>query len=211
MKEFQFTTSDGITIFGIRNDPDEPTKRILCFHMRPATKESYIPFMTQAEDLGWLCHAIDFRGHGQSTQHNTLDNNRFTPQDRQKYKIDAADAYALLNETGPVNALVGASIGANIALQLQAENNTAKSVLLSAGLDYWGVVSLPFAQQLKPFQSSYIIATHEDNQTAQDAQKLYSVIPSNQKKIDIYDGSEHGTSILDNHPERVQKIINFLQ
>lgn len=217
MKKFDFYTSDGVLLSGIANEPKEVTKRILCLHMMPAEKESYLAFMEKVEPLGWLCHAIDFRGHGGSTKQGDeiLDYHDFTAEGHKKYMIDASESLSMLREGKAVDAIIGASIGANVALRLQEQESVPYAVLLSPGTDYHGVTTLDVAGRLVSSQSVYIIATKEDERAAGNAavmaQEIFEVISTTKKKIDIYGGSKHGTDILDGYGERMDKVIEFLQ
>jgi pimeloyl-ACP methyl ester carboxylesterase len=214
MESFSITTTDAITLSLIKNNPAVVSCCVLCLPMMPATKESYIPLLQALEKTDCLAWAIDFRGHGESTNGGTLDYRQFEDIDHQKYRIDAYEALMQLSEEGDVTAIIGASIGANIALELQADFEVPKTVLLSPGLDYWGIETIPPAKTLTKEQSCYIITSQEVRQSGKhmkgEAQEIFNSLKTTDKKIDIYPGTEHGTDIIKDSPERMKKIVEFL-
>lgn len=209
MEKFYFMTSDAVQIVGAKNNPTTITKRILCLHSMPQTKEAYASFMTKVEPLGWLVYAIDFRGHGESTGDGALTYPDFSPAEHQKYKLEAYEAFRLLSQHGTVDAIMGASIGANLAPILQEENEVPASVLLSAGLNYYGVEPLPAVQKLEPTQRIFLMTAQEDGQTATAAQALYDAAPCQTKQIEIVAGALHGEPLLDD-AANLKKVVDFL-
>jgi pimeloyl-ACP methyl ester carboxylesterase len=215
MEKFTVISSDGITICGIKNNPPREEKRIVCLHMMPATKESYTAFMQEAQGYNWLVVAIDFRGHGESTQRGTLDYTRFTDEDHHRYKLDAYATAHTVGEGHAVDAIIGASIGANIALQLQVDMEVTKTVLLSPGINYKGVEALPAAGNITSGQAVYIITSEEVRQSgspmADEAQTIFDACNTPHKQIDRYPGTEHGTDIVIENTIRTEKIVAFLK
>lgn len=214
MKTFSFLTSDQVTISGMCNNPSSVSKRMLCLHMMPATKESYIPLMKEAEKNNWLAWALDFRGHGESTNKGELDYNQFSSTEHQNYFIDALEAVKQMTKDGEqLDAVIGASIGANIAAKVQEHYNTAKSVLLSPGIDYHGVSPTNALKNTQENQSVLIVSSAHDRNvpTAADmAKQLYELTTTPNKQIEIYDGDQHGTDILTAHKTCMEKAVNFL-
>jgi pimeloyl-ACP methyl ester carboxylesterase len=212
MEKFSYKTPDGVTIHGIHNSPSSIAKTVICFHMMPATKESYIPLMQELEKVSWLAAAIDFRGHGESTENRTLDWHNFDEDEHQKYLIDAEALYEEMLKMGKIDALVGASIGANISLVMQAKYKIASSVLLSPGLEYHGIETIPSAKHLDYNQSCYIVAAEEKRspQLPREAQILFNTLVTSQKQIDIYPEDLHGTNIINDYPDRINKVVTWL-
>ncbi len=215
MRSFSFTTRDNVPIAAWANEPPICQKRLVCFHMMPATKESFRPFMAASEKRGWLVWAIDFRGHGESVAGGRLDYRHFDAQAHRQYVIEAQQVLKLLGETGEVHAIVGASIGANIAAVLQAEHELKKSVLLSPGLDYGGIKPQPALQRLAPTQEVIIFAGKGDvgrgGQAVAMAQTLFDATATPEKRLEIVDGTAHGTDIWLEHPATLQETLEFLE
>lgn len=172
--------------------------------------------MEQVEPLGWQCYAIDFRGHGESTQSGSLDYQKFSNEEHQEYKIEVTQLIMHASAGGKLDAIIGASIGANFAVITQHEHTIPKTVLLSPGLDYYGVIPQNSLKNLRTEQAIYFVAAQEDIRksganAAEMAQELFDLCSTPNKKIDIYPGNEHGTDIINNHPDRMQKVIEFFQ
>jgi len=88
-------------------------------------------------------------------------------------------------------AVVGASIGANVAFNYAASDSDVKTaVLLSPGLDYRGlnIVNTRFS---KPF---LVVASNDDVYSANSAQELKNRNPS--ASLLIYQDAGHGTNMF---------------
>lgn len=214
MTSFTITTEDQIIIQAIANAPSTVSGGLLCFHMMPATKESYAPILEAVSKKNILAWAIDFRGHGESTNNGKLDYHGFSDLDHQNYILDARAAYREMKKSITPSIVIGASIGANIALQLQVEFSIPRSILLSPGQDYRGVQTLPSAAKLTEDQSCLIIASNEIKQsgksTKDEAETIYKTVSTPQKEIKIYANTAHGTQILDVDATAFDEVIKFI-
>ena len=229
MKEerMQLTTKDGVVLYGIfvpalNNPPVGGAPAIVLLHMMPAVKESWAAFQAVGSQAGFQSLAIDLRGHGESImkEGQKIDYRQFTDAEHREKIHDAEAAVRFFLGRGvPFSsiALAGASIGANLALAYQAEHGEVKaSVLLSPGLDYRGLKTEPFARGIKEEQSIFVAAAKDDerasgNSCADMAQTLFDISKSNNKKIKIFDGAEHGTDMFRAHPELMHDIIAWLR
>ncbi len=219
----QLTTQDGVALYGTHvSAANHEAPAVVLLHMMPAVKESWAEFQAALSQAGFQSLAIDLRGHGASVQKRDerLDYKKFSDQEHQEKIQDAEAAVEFFTSRGvPIAsiALAGASIGANLALQYQAEHNEVKaSVLLSVGLDYRGIRTEPLARTLAQEQSVFLAATQDDmsrsgNSCADMAQTLFDAAESKNKKIKIFDGAEHGTDMFKTHPELMSGIIAWLR
>lgn len=214
MEPFTFITTDGIQIHGITNGVNRATKHVVCLHAMPATKESYLPLFEVFSQRNWQAYAIDFRGHGESDQGGLLDWGQFTNEEHQKYLIDAFELADRIESEHGIDAVIGASVGANVALRLQVEHSIPLSVLLSPGLNYRGLPTLPYAEELRDLQGTYIVTSEDDARVsgaAAQAQQIYAAAATSHKKITVYPGSEHGTDIIESFPDRIDPLVAFLR
>ncbi|KKU13932.1 MAG: hypothetical protein UX17_C0005G0008 [Parcubacteria group bacterium GW2011_GWC2_45_7] len=227
-QKITFTTSDGVEIVGIYVDAGTSTPHALLLHMMPATKESYAAFAEKLRQIGISSLAIDFRGHGESVQkftdvslHSTvLDYQKFSDEEQQAKILDVHAAVEwLIQNHGAVKShlvLVGASIGANLALQYLSENSEVPAaVLLSAGLDYRSVKTEPLVRAVKPSQSVYFAASSEDmrgsGQSATEMAKiLFDACPC-KKEIKTFDGAGHGTTMFEREPKFTDEVIKWIK
>ena len=139
-----FTTQDGFTIQG---DVYEPAQTVLggvlLLHTMTTSKKDWSGVATELARHGFVALAIDFRGHGESTKHGEqmLDYKTFSDHDHRGYIQDGEDALAFLLKKYSLDkhrcAVVGASVGANVALVLEHNHPELPTVVaLSPGASY---------------------------------------------------------------------------
>ena len=161
--------------------------------------------------------AIDLRGHGESTKQGdkTLDFRSFTDQEHQASIKDVEAAVDFLKSKSITTIYTaGASIGANLALQYQAEHpEVRKSVLLSPGTNYKGLLTEPLAKKLAPDQKVYLAAGTQDIRSYGSAVDMANAIASlikGEKKIKIYRTAAHGTDLFAEDPEFIDELTSWL-
>lgn len=199
METIQLETVDGIKIVGLYRNNNAKRAAIL-LHMMPATKESWETFATELEKIGIASIAIDERGHGESTMNGTLDYKQFSEAEQQAKILDVAAAFEFLKEKGFLDEqiiLVGASIGANLAIQFLSEHMMIPfAVALSPGLNYRGVKTDGFIQQLHADQKVLLVASDDDDrESAASCRTLHELNPSQTTLIEKK-GLGHGTNMF---------------
>lgn len=221
----EFTTSDGVRIVGDYYAPEGAGRgAILLLHMMPATRQSWKSFAENLASAGFSALAIDLRGHGESIYRDDgmgnkeqLEYKEFSDEEHQKSILDvgAAVEYLKKRDIGERLFLAGASIGANLALQYVAKDpDVSGAILLSAGLNYMGIETIPLAQKLGTGQSVYVVASKDDMRSGgpadEQAQKIYDSL-SSKKIIKVFETGGHGTDILDSHPEFQDELVEWLK
>ena len=98
--------------------------------------------------------------------------------------------------------IVGASIGANVALNYATQNDVKGLVLLSPGLDYRGVRGDIVLNQ--PFM---IVASQDDTYSAESAQEIASI--NQNANLVLYDNVGHGTNMFV-EPELAQRMLDWI-
>lgn len=215
MEQVSFTTSDDVTIFG--SFFPKSASAILLLHMMPATKESWNEFAEQLALEGLTVLAIDLRGHGQSTNSGQLDYQHFSNEQHQASLLDVTSSEQWLRDRQlKLTAIVGASIGANLAIVHQAKVNVPAVVALSAGINYYGVETIPSARQLADPQRLFLAAAENDMRSngescATSAKQIHDTAKISDKQLATFSGSDHGTDLLDTHPQLAGDIINWLK
>ena len=106
--------------------------------------------------------------------------------------------------------ILGASIGANMALVGGANEPDARTVvLLSPGLSYAGVgtkeAMVTFGER-----PVFIAASQEDTYAADSSRKLHEIAVG-EARLDMYQDAGHGTFMLENEPELGEQIIVWLK
>ena len=209
-----FKTEDGVEVSGDYY-PADGAGAVILLHMMPKAKESWRDFALKLNENGFSALAIDLRGHGESTKGKggrVLDYEKFSDREHQESIKDieaAADFWRKGIKTNNI-ALVGASIGANLALRYQTEHpDVAFSALLSPGLDYRGVKTEPLAEK-SVLGSSFLAAGGEgDEYSTESAKKLHGLLDC-AKEIKIMDGAGHGTNMFLKNPELADRVVELL-
>lgn len=152
-------SGDPVILKGEFQPPSSAHKPLLLlFHGLGSTAQEWGPLVRLAEKRGWGTLAFDARGHGQSLR--TLkgaeihyDDGRMTSSLGRGMVEDAGKVMEALSRDPKKNkcplVLVGASVGANVALRAsQGRTEVRCLVLLSPGLNYAGVTTEDLAQMI---------------------------------------------------------------
>jgi alpha-beta hydrolase superfamily lysophospholipase len=235
------TTSDNIRIAGHWYPVAEPRGWALLLHMMPATKESYGNLAEELQRRNVASLAIDFRGHGES-QGGPKGYERFSDVEQQA-KIndvlaamtwieDSAEKSATLpkgygehppaNYIKPRTVVVGASIGANLALQLfEEEPGLAGAVLLSPGLDYRGVKADAIARKIRANEardreqqgrlSSILLAAGgvDDRYSSETVLALANMLEG-RVKVKSFGNAGHGTAMFEREPSFLPYVADWV-
>ncbi len=183
--------------------------------MMPATRESWLPFQEKLAQANIASLAIDLRGHGQSTQQDNhqLDYRLFKDVDHQASIEDARAGLQFLIKQGfsmDKIFLIGASIGANLALQLTVDTGvTPKTILLSPGLNYRGITTDNLIKKLSPNQSVLILSSSEDEESFESSKKLHELNPG-QTIFWPLENMGHGTHIFEKDQSMISRAISWL-
>ena len=202
----KFYTEDNVKIAAnFFKAEQRDAKAVILVHMLNNKKESWNDFAAKLQAKGYAVIAIDMRGHGQSQGSWK----RFSPADFSKITMDIAAAKDFLYSQGANTGflvVMGASIGANSALNYAVEDEDAKGVvLLSPGLDYRGVKTDETSLELS--LPALIVAAEGDTYSA-DSSKTISKNAEN-AEIKIYEGDKHGTDMFSG-TDLDALIINWL-
>lgn len=222
MRKITIQSPDGYSVSATLYDGplnNSPKGHIVYTHMMPATKESWQPLAEEFEKLGYVGLAIDLRGHGESS--GGPDGYKdFEPSEHRagKYDLDAATAFLAGHgaNLGEIS-LIGASIGANLSLQRLSRNHQhKKAILLSPGLNYADIETIPLVESLHAGQAVFFASSRDDRVSgnAEQNEKLFAHTPEEvNKKILIYEHAGHGTDMLTTNesPNLTKSIIEFIQ
>lgn len=211
MEKLTLKTEDGFEISAAYYSASGDRYAIL-LHMMPATKESWDHFAVSLRGMGISSIAIDLRGHGQSTE-GPDGYKEFTDVEHQKKILDVRAAWAELHQRGAKpesTAIIGASIGANLAIDHLSEHDTVRvGVAMSPGLDYHGVKSDLNIEHLLPGQHVLLVASSEDEYSYLSIQKLHQLNPSQTEKMELHDLG-HGTNMIDKNVKVRDDILRWI-
>jgi alpha/beta superfamily hydrolase len=210
-QEVNLITSDEMRIAGIYIPGSLPFGAVL-LHMMPADKSSFEDLAQRLSEVGFHTLAIDLRGHGQSAGG---DYQSFSDEQHQKAIFDVMAAVDFLRKQNPDMQIgfVGASIGANLAMQYTAANPVSFLALLSPGLNYRGVETGRLAVAL-PNLPVYFMSALDDSRVegnAAQTETLYNACASQKKTINILREGGHGTDMINNNQELAGQLVQWIK
>lgn len=207
-EEITLQTEDVVTIHSTFYDA-KSTRGVILLHRLGNDRNNWKDFAPLLVKNGFSLIAIDLRGHGQSTEKFKL--NSLTEKDFNNMVLDTKAAKRFLESKKITNiAIIGESIGANIALNYALTDEEIKTIiLLSPGLDYRGIKTENSMSEYGE-RPVLIIAADGDAYSAESSRKL-DMLSFGEKKLLVYEGSEHGVPMLDEKPELKDSIIDWLK
>ncbi len=211
-KRVALLTTDGIEVVGDYRNTGQKHIAIL-LHMMPATKESWETFAERLLEVGYASLAIDERGHGESTMGGTLNYKEFTDAQQQAKRLDVDAAISFAKQKGFPEGkmvIVGASIGANLAIQALVDHQEIDlAIALSPGLNYHGVKTESLICQFHNGQRAILVASDDDPESFASIQTLHLANPT-QTLLMNRSGIGHGTTMLEKDPALVDELISHL-
>jgi len=199
-------TKDKVTIVGslyLPKSANGKANAILLLHQLGKDRTSWAPLIPFLLKEKYVVFSIDLRGHGESTLfgENERSYTSFSNDDFKAMINDVREAVKFLKSHDRVKsdriAIIGASIGANLAFQYAAEDRDVRTViLLSPGTNYRGLELLPY---VRPYdkRALFIVSSEEDAYSAESSSLLQKEAQlANPVKLKIYAGRAHGTDIL---------------
>ncbi len=204
-QRIELITDDDVKIVG--NWVTSPTTvgGAVLLHMFPATKESWGPFQNVLARRGIASLAIDLRGHGESNQTangRPIDYQKFTDAEHVSSISDVRAAYEWIRGRGldPEQvAIIGASIGANLAMKYAAEEPRVPAILLlSPGINYHGVNTMDIVDEIAQHQGVWIAASSgDDDESVKASNELLKYLEVDHKVFKKELNAGHGTKIFE--------------
>lgn len=185
---------------------------LILLHQAGSSRESWTSFAQLARADGYFSIAIDLRGHGASASSGDANPSAFTTDDWLAILDDIPAAKAELVKAGADPnriAIVGASMGANLAMRYAPTDPQIQAIaLLSPGEEYNGVgiVNTVLAYQSRPI---LLMATQRDGYSARSAKKLDD-LAQEYTELRLYPGAGHGTDLLAEVPVAAEQVLMWL-
>jgi len=209
-------TSDNVKIYGTFYEADQNAPGVILLHMMNRSRKDWGNFIFDLAEKGFSVLTIDLRGHGQSIEktdgtklfHGTFSKAEFKDMVKD---VDAAIKFLHLKKIDRKRiAIVGASIGANVAINYAADNPGAiKGVtLLSPGLNYRDVKC---TQAMEKYTGPVFIAASRGDKYAYKSFLSLSQINKPRIKTEISEGSYHGTNLFIGIKGFEQQIADWLE
>ncbi|MBU1707179.1 alpha/beta fold hydrolase [bacterium] len=217
-QEVVFTTVDSVTIYGTfypsQTEGDSPA--LVLLHMLRHKRKDWEDFARRATQAGFSVLAIDMRGHGQSVRRagKAIDVKEFSNKDFSMMVEDVKAAVGFIQTKEGIDpkriSLIGASIGANIALRYAVSDETIRSVvLLSPGLNYRDITTED-AMKAYGKRPALLVAALDDDYPADSIQKL-AEIAKGKVKTQLYEKAGHGTFMFRVEPGLNELILDWLK
>ncbi len=205
--DVQLQTADGIQLRGIHEPVQGATKAVLLVHGERRTANDWKFLQGKLQHKGFSTLAIDLRGHGDSQGVGV------PPLPDTTYQAMTADleaGMAYLREQGATELmLVGADLGANLALTAGAQAQDAtKVVLLSPGLKIHGIRA-DAALKAWGERSVLFVVSNDDPYSAKSA-LLLDAQARGPKHMEIYTGAGKGATMLNREPACEGLVMSWL-
>lgn len=200
-------SSDGVTLTGeLFESSARPSPGVVLVHMLTRSKSEWGSLADRLRDGGMTVLAIDLRGHGQSTG---------SAADLQAMVQDVHAAAVWLagrpGVRGDTLAIVGASLGASLALLAAADVPQVKAVgLLSPSLDYRGLRTDVALIKRLGGRSLWLAASAEDP-LALRTMKDFAAEPSGPREQHVSGAVAHGTVLLDRDADVGRALVDWLR
>ncbi len=212
MQTEHFLTKDGFRIAG---DYYAGTRKsgVLLLHMMPADRTSWKGLATKLQESGFCVLAIDLRGHGQSTG-GPNGYQAFSDAEHQQSVFDIESSVDFLHARGAEKIHIGgASIGANMALQYAASHQEIASVmLLSPGLDYQGIHTDIWIDNIKPNQAVLLMASDDDVYSFTSVKTLFDrSLNLPKREVKLLSEAGHGTNVFQKNPGFIDELVTWLK
>ena len=210
-KTISFQTKDGVKIVGDFYDAKSQKSTIL-LHILPGSRNDLDEFANLLFSNGYNVLNIDERGHGDSEAWagETGSWQEFTQADYDKmiYDVDAAFEWLKNRIPGTELAIIGGSIGANLALLYGAKAQPKAIVALSPGVNYHDVKTEIASRNFR--QNLLIAASRDDVYSFESSERLFEISKAIHKEFIKYEDAGHGTRMFEAEPELKQRILDFL-
>lgn len=189
----KITAGDGLEIVGafypsVLSGRQSPAALLL--HQNRGSKDEWMLLIPALQAAGYNILAVDQRGFGETGGQT----------DWTLAEADVATLLAWLRAQPAIDgnqvAIIGASIGSNLALRGCVNDDKCKvAVALSPGLNYFGVKTADVVQKMGK-RAFLLVAAQHDSEAAQSVKQL-SMVASGNLMIRLYeDSSRHGVHLF---------------
>lgn len=185
---------------------------VVLVHDVGSTGAAWGGFPERLQRRGYACLVLDLAGHGASTDGGTIDFRTFSDADWRARTDDIRAACAALVQAGcdPENVgVIGAGLGADLALAQCASDDLATVVLISPDLETRGLDAVDLIQRVIEVPV-LILASEGDAAAAQAGNQLKKTAPGF-CEYRVYPGNLHGTDLLAGSESAALQIFQWLE
>jgi dienelactone hydrolase len=214
-REIELVTADSVRLASTLYPVAETKPPAIVFvHMLGSDRHAWEALATRAQQAGFLGLALDLRGHGESARQtpNAPDYHTFSDATWREALQDIAAAKRVLIEQGanPENiAVLGAGIGASLALHYSVEDlDVAAVILLSPSLEDHGFKTND--DLLAYGRRPVLLVCGEDDSSASAACAALKQTAPGFCELRSYAGSARGTDLLVSSPNAIEQVVQWL-
>jgi len=206
-------TADGKTLAAVLSAPDVGTclPAVVLVHQFGLNQSQWSDQLAAFVERGYVTLTIDLRGHGDSDSADGDLTELLTDPDQAPLDMEAAIAYLQAHEAVDAGriAVVGTSIGANLAIVAATQHDVAAAVAISARATPVESLLGGAAVSVGPLLCMAGASDGGGDQAASCATfEGFSSGPA--ESIILADTAAHGVEIVDMFPETVPTILTFL-
>lgn len=200
-------TSDGMSLAASWGLPAKATSGVVFVPMAGRGKEDWTSLAERFYRQGVAVLSLDLRGQGANPRSTT----ELSEADAAKMILDVQAALDALEARGLTRlAVVGAELGANLALQAAvAEPKVVSLVLLSPGMSVKGVTAQD-AMRLYGARPVLLVASNDDAYSARSAGMLAS-LAAGPHALELYQTAGKGTKMLGREPTLEATVVGYVQ
>jgi pimeloyl-ACP methyl ester carboxylesterase len=217
IEDVTLITSDSVKLAATYyTPPKEKAPGVILLHMLSRDRKDWHTLAKRLQKAGYGCLSLDFRGHGENLERgdSSLNWRNFSEEDFTALTQDLEAGWLFLENEPHIMkdrmAIIGASIGANVALNFAGDHPEVETLaLLSPGLNYRGIVTED-AMRKYGRRPLFIAVSKEDFYAAQSSNRLRQLTRGN-VVLKTYDGSSHGTKLLKQEKDLIDILIQWLK
>lgn len=199
----ELTASDGYRLAGLLSTPQgKPLGGVVLLHMYSNNKESWQPLTEHLVKRGFVCLAIDMRGHGESRIGPTGDDNlaKVFARDPAFFNDMHLDGEAAVRYLAGLSkdkpcpiAIVGASVGCSVAIHTAVAGNVdiAAVAVMTPGRNY---LNIPTMEHLKRWPGIPMLVLSSQEEVALGAEEIFKVLGPTNADLQVFsENNIHGT------------------
>jgi alpha-beta hydrolase superfamily lysophospholipase len=202
-----FPSAAGVTIAGeYFESTSQPAPAVVLVHMLSRNKSDWGALPERIRDAGMTVLTIDLRGHGQSSG-----SAQSLPDMVQDVRAAVQWLAARPNVRDDAIAVVGASLGASLALLAAAELPQVRAVgAISPSIDYRGLRTDTSLIKRLGARSVWFAASAEDPLAVRTVRDM-AAEPSGPREQLVSNAVAHGTLLLDRDPDVGRALVDWLR
>jgi pimeloyl-ACP methyl ester carboxylesterase len=209
-----FSGSDGFRLVGTLSEKEGASTAVILMHGLNEDRSSFNETANRIAAEGFTVLSFDQRGHGESNVREgcVIGWEQLTIPEFGGMVDDArlAAAFVVGKTDASQIVFVGASIGANVALNAAVYTTSAKgAALLSPGIDYRGIRA-DGAMTVVPAGVSILMQVGKDDTYSNQSAAFLSDEARGQAMLKVYDGGDHGTALL-GRADVIDDLVTWLK